>query len=376
MSLRDRGVSFPRLKSVFLGSANPGAACVFPGRPSGPVLKRATGNSAFDNLAMPGRCPPFRGLLRALKFTLVLGFVVGFLSSRGAAQSEAIVLLPVGGTESLREGPGSEAHGHVRGALEAVGFTVREEPELASRCGDDPACIAEGVPLAVMVSVWARQGQPEPSEVNVTLIEGSALHDGRAELNDGLEVASARAVALALAQRRGEGGGRLVIRGTPRGANVVVDGVRVGQLPEADVRVDDGVHTLSVSHAGFQSLRRRVQSEGGATVQVALEPEVSGGGEAGSGQPGLWRLIAGGALIAVGGAGVGIGVSDALAGDGCSGECRGPSPTGERFGAASGVVLGLGVAAVAAGVVLVVRGVQLRAQADGESAFVETSFRF
>jgi hypothetical protein len=61
---------------------------------------------------------------------------------------------------------------------------------------------------------------------------------------------------------------------TPKGAEIFVDGTTTGQTSPARVQMPAGLHTLTVSLAGYQPVKRTVQASEGGTVniQAALKP--------------------------------------------------------------------------------------------------------
>jgi len=61
----------------------------------------------------------------------------------------------------------------------------------------------------------------------------------------------------------------VTVTSEPRGAEIIVDGTATGQTTPARVRMTAGLHTVTLEHAGYAPLVRRVVVDEGQTVEVA-----------------------------------------------------------------------------------------------------------
>ena len=78
--------------------------------------------------------------------------------------------------------------------------------------------------------------------------------------------------------------GDLVVTGGVEGADVTVDGARVGALPLAGpVRLEVGTHTLEVTRRGFYSVSKPVAIQSDAPARVALDMRARAPDDAGDG---------------------------------------------------------------------------------------------
>ena len=305
---------------------------------------------------------------------LSLALAIAILAAARDARAEDIHLLPPAGTPALRQTAGAEAVQATRGTLEIADLTVVAGDAVGEECGEDPACISGKVAFAAVVSVWARSDDPAPREVAVTLIRGSEHYDGRAQVEgDDVASAAARAATLALAESRGESSGILVVAGSPDGANVVVDGERIGELPRAESSVSDGTHQIAISHMGYESQTHELTTSGGGRLNVALvaeEDESSSSGGAG------WRIGLGAGLVALGGVGFGLGLGEAAIEGQCASPCTGNPVERHVFDGLSATAIGIGLAAIVVGTVLIIRGLHFMARVNPQSASVQLRKQF
>jgi hypothetical protein len=156
----------------------------------------------------------------------------------------------------------------------------------------------------------------------------------------------------------------------PASAELRVDGKLAMLAPDGSTLLDPGEHELSVSAAGYERLRRRVNTEGGSELQLhlVLQPSAAATQPLASGDfqepepvdsdsesvvP--WLVIGGSvALAAAGGVLLGLGLSDKAAaedvqdGDDYSDKEAAYSRS-VPFQTAGGIMLGVGIAGIAAG---------------------------
>ena len=160
----------------------------------------------------------------------------------------------------------------------------------------------------------------------------------------------------------------------PASAELRVDGKLIVPAPDGSTLLDPGEHEVSVSAPGYERLRRRVNTEGGSETELHLvlqpsaaahhplasdfhEPEPLAADTHGdSAKVGPWLVIgSSAALAAAGGVLLGLGLSDKAAvedvddGDDWSASESAYSRS-VPFQTAGAIMLGVGVAGIAAGV--------------------------
>ncbi|MCX4241454.1 PEGA domain-containing protein [Paraliomyxa miuraensis] len=195
--------------------------------------------------------------------------------------------------------------------------------------------------------------------------------------------------------------GRVAVRSTPEGATVRVDGAEQGVTPQV-IELPAGEHTIAIEKAGFAAFEQKVVVEEGAELPVEAtlaaaplatpEPQGKKGKKAKAKEPvpdgpdpGRGLKIGGWVVLGAGLAGVAAGVAMILIDEkgvaGCSGEdvdfrgeCRDRYDTllGGIIGTAAG---GLGVAG---GLALLIHGqrVTVRARGGNKQASISLSVRF
>jgi hypothetical protein len=249
-----------------------------------------------------------------------------------------------------------------------------------------------GVDFVVLVTVWAPRGTP--TTVVVTFVGATDSAAGDAPVARG-EVAQAASAALATARQRWEASrmGALVVRSSPEGADVEVDGRLVGRTPSRNL-VMSGRRQVRVHLDGHEPHEEAVlvEAAGEAAVDVALRafqaaPSLLGAGPtsragaADAAQPDwVANGLLGGGLVAAGVAAL-VSPSITLAGEGQCADDAGLPPgwcrAVVRFGVASGVLLGTGLAAVASGVVvLAAQPFRVQPVVSAERAMLEVGGTF
>lgn len=217
-----------------------------------------------------------------------------------------------------------------------------------------------GVDYAVLVTVWAPRGTPTSVVVTVIGAGDSAAGDAPVE---GGDVSAAARSALTIARQRWQTAhmGFLNVTSDPPGASVEVDGRLIGQTPVRYL-VPAGRRTVRVVLDGYEPVEEQVEVEPTREhpLEVALTEsrETEPSSPATRSEPHVANWIVGGALIA-GGLGALVMPVATLAAhghcvdrEGLPGEewCR----SEVRFGTASGVLLGVGAAALIGGAVFLI----------------------
>jgi len=185
--------------------------------------------------------------------------------------------------------------------------------------------------------------------------------------------------------------GSLEVRGTPDGAEVVLDGVALGTLPAAaPFRVEAGRRTLELRAKGYHSTARTIEVPAGGVSRetmslVAIAPEPpsgggtdgrgGGGGGGGDGDGGHTQRLLGWTLVGTGGAlvvtgGVGLIVRKGIVDDynvQCPGLGAAQPPTCDSKIDAARTWLTISIVSFVAGGVFVVGGLALAATAPSGS---------
>lgn len=313
------------------------------------------------------------------------------LASDASAQS--CVLLRPGTPERGAPAPSAatrEALDTVTRQLDGDGVTVIPASDAQQRmvgepyadcnrldCGSDVAR-ALGVDFVVLVTVWARRGRA--TSVVVTLIGADDSVAGDAPVEAG-DLAAAVLGALGTARQRWQAArmGYLVATSTPPAASVEVDGQVVGETPlrhlvaagERRVRVLlDGYTPHEETIVVAPSEEHRLEVTLVAQEAVAPPPPPVTREE-----PSFLNWILGGGLAALG---VGLSISP-IYGAALDGSCVGDTPCEyvHQFGTANGVLLGLSLASLGAGLVfLIAQPLQVTVSADPDSARLSFSGTF
>ena len=86
-------------------------------------------------------------------------------------------------------------------------------------------------------------------------------------------------LSLQVSLKEIEKAGGIVVRGTPEGAAVFLDGVKVARIPASIGELEPGPHVLEVRRENYREWREEVNVESGETVAVtvALKPVVNSG---------------------------------------------------------------------------------------------------
>ncbi len=138
---------------------------------------------------------------------------------------------------------------------------------------------------AVRVAVYSRAHTDTPYDLVVAAYDvRGALVDARERIGEGdIEDTARRAVAVVVAELRGETSSLLNVGGTPVGAAISVDGVPAGVLPR-ELNLSNGEHRVTISQAGYISQTRTIDVQEDMAVRFQLVPgedeeaETPGGG--------------------------------------------------------------------------------------------------
>lgn len=294
------------------------------------------------------------------------------LAPAATARAQSCAMLPPG---EAPEGPPApdaarqQAIEAVANALTADGVTVIPNSDAQRRLDGQPFqecadidCAPEvvqalGVDFAVLVTVWAPRGTP--TTVVVTFVGAAGTAAGDAPVED--DVAEAVRSALTTARQRWQTAqmGYLVVTSHPPGATVEVDGRAVGETPLRQLAMA-GEREIRVALDGYAPETRTVVVRPAQehAVELRLAPPVLDEAPAEPvtrDEPHFANWLIGGTL-ALGGVVALISPIHTLA---RLDECMTVDPSGlctegVQFGAQSGILLGLGLAAIAAGVIWVI----------------------
>lgn len=218
-------------------------------------------------------------------FLLVLG-VATLLPTVARADTAAVI----GTTQSpqIAEATRNDAITAVSRALATDGITVMSARDAQLRMLGDPAqnctevtCADQiarhlGVDFVALVTVWARRNQSEASTVTVTLVNAeSHSFGGEGDVEQlGSIVEAANAAVFEARQRQSAGTlGFLRVRSTPVGASVECDGTQLGETPFFR-GIAAGHHVIVVRREGYLAQERNVDVvlHQETAIEVSLEP--------------------------------------------------------------------------------------------------------
>ncbi len=299
----------------------------------------------------------------ALKFVACLLAFSATLVVHSRARAETALILPAGGDADADKLLAVE--NAVLSSLRQQGFAVSLHRDLAQtqtmlrQCVDLectsqlPVAVRPG--LAVAVAAWKGADAAGEPLVVVTLLDASGRYPAQAQAQQDLADAAQRALFQAQSLRLLGPGPWVSIAGAPNGADVIIDGERVGSLPYRGA-LAAGSHTLEVSAAGYtphtEALEMPLKATHLTELELRLEKprlhssQPQSSAPAASTQPSMWNYVAGGALLA---GAVGLAVHP-LRNAANSGDCVGERDAAQRcservvFGGRS---IGLTVAATA-----------------------------
>lgn len=203
------------------------------------------------------------------------------------------------------------------------------------------------------------------SPLSFTLLPGSyviiAEKEGHEPARQKIQVARGAPVRVDLNLLPKGMVGTVALRIPERGADVLVDGKRVGASPLAEpLRLSQGPHELLVMKSGFAPWKQTIDVQGGrtATVAVTLVPEGGDGmgGIGAGGGAGIWPWVTMGAGVAAIGGAVFTGLSAQSLHDQLDQKRRDGEPiapqdvdTGNTLVMTTNVLYGVGAAAIAGG---------------------------
>lgn len=246
-----------------------------------------------------------------------------------------------------------------------------------------PECASEyrklfDATFAVQLSIASRALRP--SNVSVVLTENPKAFFGGSAPIEGLDIRAAVRTAFETARTKQEEGAGpwLTVQGAPEGALVYVDGVEYGRMPFSKRRVEGGSHKLEVREDGYLTDSRTLNIDARIdhveAVTVALQPldeskaniASMAGTKARSIHRSPWDWALGGAIAAAGAVHLASGIiQKTTAGDCANDAC---SRRYLEHGTRENLLLGLGAAGVAAGVLVIGLGpigyLQVRASTD------------
>lgn len=317
----------------------------------------------------------YKGLptMRPKPICLALAAVLLGALSPLHVQAQTCALLPPGTPAEGAPAPAdaqAAALEAVTGALATDGVTVIGSADAQRRMVGEPFvecnaldCGAEvvrslGVDFVVLVTVWAPRGAP--TSVVVTLIGASDSAAGDAPVEGDVVDATLRALATARQRWQAAQMGFIDVRSSPPGADVELDGRLIGRTPIRHLAMA-GQRRVRIHLEGYEPIEESVRVEptqehpvevtlSEATAPPPVVPETRT-------EPHFANWLIGGALIA-GGVAALISPLHTLATLGNCADAAG-LPGGwcrseVTFGAQSGVLLGVGAAALIGGVVFLI----------------------
>lgn len=311
----------------------------------------------------------------------VLAFLLASSPALAVAQSAVVIVPEVAVEPDLLERARA-------GAIEALaerGVRLVRAPD-GEPC-DDEECAADvaaraGADYVALVLVEAREDGGRRVRARLVRASGEP-RDATADVGDaGIADAAAAAVAAALDAGAAGGSGFLMVRTRPVGAAIEIDGERAGESPLRRM-VSAGEHTVRVvPERGAPRVRRvtvRALEETALSIDLAAddEPERASAGPVRT-EPSPFNWILGGAL-AIGGVLALVSPLQTLATEGECVQLIEDVGCFERvqFGPRSAVLLGVGLAALTAAVIVdAVAPIRVAVRADATSATMRLEARF
>lgn len=313
------------------------------------------------------------------------------------AQAQTCAMLPPGTPAAGQQAPAEAqqaAIDAVTRALTADQITVIGTPDAQRRMVGEPFaecnaldCGAQvarslGVDFVVLVTLWAPRG--EPTSVVVTLIGANDSAAGDAPIDGDVVAATLRALTTAQQRWQAAQMGFLEVRSNPPGAAVEIDGRLVGQTPIRHLAMA-GLRSVRIHLEGYEPVEERVRVEPTrehpveVTLTQATEPPPVAVPETRT-EPHWANWLVGGALVA-GGIAALVSPIHTLARLGECVESGGLEPGWCRsevtFGVQSGVLLGVGAAALIGGIVfLAAQPFQITTVVTPDSAALQLSGTF
>lgn len=259
-------------------------------------------------------------------------------------------------------------------ALEAEGVVISEA------LGVQPACTpalaraaAEERGVALGLCVWVREGE---AIVDLARVGGPA-GQGRASIGAGVGRAMGEAYRRAEVAVTLGGRGLLRVSSTPQGALATLDGEPIGHAP-FERRLAPGSHALRLSLEGFADAERSVEVKRGRVIDLDVRLVPESGERAAQTSTSPLNYVLGGVLVLAAVPALGFSIATLAQ----EGECDVRDAAGictERvnFGARSGVLLGAGIAALAAGALFLIwQPLEVEVSAGEEGAALGLRSRF
>jgi hypothetical protein len=274
-----------------------------------------------------------------------------------------LVVLRVGGDPTLASALGPSLRETL--FVEARTLSYRTLPTDAG-C-DDAGCaeqfLATGAAdLAVVVELAGTSGVCERVTVTVVSAGGERFRGAANVAASGVPDAARIALRQAIARLRCEAMPTLTVEGTPAGAQIRVDGIEWGVVPHEEP-VSPGTHRFEVRARGHRTDRREI-TVGAEDLRLYVELAPAADGDAATDTTPLW--VAGAGALALGMAGVVVGVLGMAMGESCVGaDCA--SYTRPDVGASAAWMAAGGALAIGGGVVIGLAASTGSQSTDGQS---------
>ena len=321
-------------------------------------------------------------MLRAMRLLTLIGvFVIASAAAPAAAQS-ALVIVPDARVEAVTLERARAAGIEV---LAERGIRLVPTPD-GEPCEEaDCAAALAGSAGADFAALLRVEPTEEGRQVRAVVIgAGGGSVEETAAVEDGAVRSAARvALEAALDRRGGDGRGFLLVTSAPPGARVEIDGRDAGFAPLRRM-VGAGAHRVRITAEGGEPSEHEVEVTAGEELSVTADaaseidappPDPVGPTRT---EPSLWNWLIGGAL-ALGGIITLLSPLQTISQQGqCVDEIEDVGCVERvQFGAQSGVLMGIGVSAIIAAIVVdAVAPLRVEVTAGPDAAGVRVEGRF
>lgn len=296
-----------------------------------------------------------------IRGVVVLAALFATSSAMAQAPGARFVVLVPSGEPALARALGPGVRERAQAVLAADGYTAALGP---ASCADAdcaaPLLDNNAADFALAIALWGHDAVCE--RIAITLIDNRAgTHSAEVPVTDtGVPAAMENAIRQAIEAAR-SGASTLRVEGNPPGATITLDRIPWGAMPHED-SVLRGEHSISVSADGYVTQRRDFTlTDQPMTLTLELvrgdnaSVEVAPGAATGGG-PDIVLVAVGAGLSGAGLAGIIAGLYGLASPTSLSGMIDGSVAYERSNDAAAGAFLGIGGAALVAGVVVLVVG--------------------
>jgi hypothetical protein len=220
-------------------------------------------------------------MTRAVAITLLLLALMPL-----AALAQTVAILPPAVDPGITQAEAKATVEQIAAHLRAQGFVTidpavvqRKIPRALQACTRSD-CARDSIEplaadLALLLSLFP-EGDTAKVSVSLALVDKAGVSYAGAAGSEHGKASIVGALDDAIARQRRGPGPWLTIQGEPRGADILINGKPVGQLPRYTGRVDLGVSHLVVHEPGYKELNTMIDAgqslDGSKVIDVKLDP--------------------------------------------------------------------------------------------------------